>query len=39
MVIEDYAPPETIAADFERTASAQYAYRGPMAQPCRHCAR
>jgi len=33
MVIEDYAPPETIAADFEKTGLAQYAYRGPMAQP------
>jgi len=33
MVIEDYAPPETIAADFEKTGLAQYVYRGPMAQP------
>lgn len=33
MVIEDYAPPETIAADFEKTGLAEYVYRGPMAQP------
>ena len=33
MVIEDYAPPEAIAADFEKAGLAQYAYRGPMTQP------
>jgi hypothetical protein len=33
MVIEDYAPPEAIAADFEKTGLAEYAYRGPMTQP------
>jgi hypothetical protein len=33
MVIEDYAPPATIAADFEKADLAQYAYRGPMTAP------
>ena len=33
MVIEDYAAPEVIAADFERTGLAQYVYKGPLAQP------
>jgi hypothetical protein len=33
MVIEDYAPPETIAADFEKSGLDQYVYRGPMTQP------
>jgi len=33
MVIEDYAPPATIAADFEKTGLAQYVYKGPLAQP------
>jgi hypothetical protein len=33
MVIEDYAPPATIAADFEKAGLAPYAYRGPMAAP------
>ena len=33
MVIEDYAPPETIAADFETAGLAPYAYRGPMTAP------
>jgi hypothetical protein len=30
MVIEDYAPPERIAEDFEKTGLVQYVYRGPM---------
>jgi hypothetical protein len=33
MVIEDYAPPETIAADFEKTGLAPFVYRGPLVQP------
>ena len=33
MVIEDYAPPDTIAAAFEQAGLAQYAYRGPMTAP------
>jgi len=33
MVIEDYAPPETIARAFEDAGLAQYAYRGPMTAP------
>jgi hypothetical protein len=33
MVIEDYAPPAIIAADFEKAGLAPYAYRGPMTAP------
>jgi len=33
MVIEDYAPPASIAVVFERAGLAPYAYRGPMAAP------
>lgn len=33
MVIEDYAPPEVIAAEFEKTGLAPYVYKGPLAQP------
>ncbi len=33
MVIEDYAPPATIAVVFEKAGLAPYAYRGPMAAP------
>ncbi len=33
MVIEDYAPPDSIAAAFEKAGLAPYAYRGPMAAP------
>ncbi len=33
MVIEDYAPPDSIAAAFEKAGLAQYAYRGPITAP------
>lgn len=33
MVIEDYAPPDSIAADFEKAGLAQYVYRGPITAP------
>ena len=33
MVIEDYAPPATIAADFEKAGLDKFAYRGPMTAP------
>ena len=33
MVIEDYAPPLTIAADFERAGLDRFVYRGPMTAP------
>ena len=33
MVIEDYAPPASIAADFEKAGLDKFAYRGPMTAP------
>jgi hypothetical protein len=33
MVIEDYAPPETIAADFARAGLDRFAYQGSMTAP------
>ena len=33
MVIEDYAPPDSIAADFEKAGLAQFVYGGPITAP------